>query len=289
MMNEDQPIMKNPNLPKPNNILRLLLILFGIVLIVLLASFSVIYSQNYQDLKNKYASIKTAKSSDYLRLEFIEEAGNLSLAKVVEIDLAPSAAVAKPEDGYQVETKIDNQTFFQSYIHKTQEPLFAVVPQNGQRILVTDVKSGSTILDLDYTEIKKTASREISSRPTLRRNIARLAFSQTVEKTISFFKNLFSREKPKTTIQVLPPQLDALVSSIQEPKILAANSQMAIWYNPETQSFLVKILTSDTESVKNRALDWFRGLGVENTSEIKIEFVEIAGAIVNPQTGKIKP
>lgn len=265
MMNEDQPIMKNPNPPRPNNILRLVLILFGIVLIVLLASFAVIYSKNYAKLQESSQSKQPEIASrQFLRLEFTEEQGEVLLKRAVQIEFHPTAIPLKPEDGYQINVEKDGQNTYETYIYKTQDPLSTVIPQSaGSKIIVSSTKTNAILLTLNYDEIVQTATKEIPQpTPIIQRNIAKEAF-----------KEVFRDLKENLPIPLLPkaPTAEELAEQKQQviSKLPYNNDEFSVEYSAQLDSFSIS-LSQPYKETAQKVQEWFKANGLEDICQVEV-------------------
>lgn len=224
------------------------------------------------------------KKQDVFNIQLTKPQGGKNLLFLDSVKFGKALIIQKnntpPRKGYKIELKKNEANIYEEW--ETIEDSDKIFQKVTFNITVPAVQN--TRLEVKNSETEKIF--EISSDELEKRSGADLKkskFAKLKDKITTLFQKLTRDRKQEEK----PARLEELTQDITEPKILAANSEMIIWYYPQNGTFLVKMLKNDPGGIKNRALDWFKGLGVKNPNTLNIDFAEVAGTQIDPQTGKV--
>ena len=276
MVQEQVPISQQTQIPmEKHSIQKLLKVIVCLLLLIAITSFAALYFKNYSFLSKTYQSIyNTSALNPYLTLLFQKDGGgNLVLLNATEVQMSRPGQILKPDNGYVVEVKKEGQSEFLTHMNSDFALLSVTVPKiPGSEIQLTDINLPTSSLTLKTDEISASASREITSKPAKIKVVVQ-AFKSTVSQIKERILSVIKR-KDSQNLNPIPQEAQSLVAGIEEPKIISANSEKVVWYYPQTQEFVVVVLISDLEGVRQRTYEWLRAYGVKDQNSAKITFTQ---------------
>lgn len=244
---------------------KLLFILIGILLLVIALGIAGAYMKNYKSLKKIYSAPPRLDETEYLRLEFRLRDNKLALTKSTKINTHPSVTPSKPDDGYQVTATSDNQPPFEMYIHKTQDPLFAIVPSVGKQIIVKDIRTNSQILTLNYPDILQNSQKETTPVPAIKRNVAKDALLLTFQQIKSKLTKNKTEPAEQTPFVVPFYELESYQQAKNDVifKLPYQKGDASIEYSPRAEVIVVAIggkTIDEYRENKKEAESYLKGL-----------------------------
>jgi|SRR3989344_5071398 len=277
-----QSVAQDPKIPVPNLKKSLLpIIIIAVIALVVVGAF---YVKNLKIVLERIEKPLETSQAEYLRLDFSLENGQLKFVKAADIDGHPTAQPSKPEDGYEITIVSSGQTTYQAFLHKTQEPLFVVIPTEGDEIVIKETKSGSQIMTLNLTDIKKSASIERNyANPQI--NIFTASWKMTVADIQSlFFKVRQQESESGRQAGALSQSGQAVKSQITktdktEGDLTTDYPEFTVDYLISNDRYIVTIKQNPFSEMKKKAENWFisQGFSQQDLCVLKISFYPAKG------------